>query len=62
MNPFDPQCVHPGECRTCYAWVRDNETMTDGECASCAAIEDDEPEFDRAAFDLKVRAMWEQQT
>lgn len=68
MNPFDPQNVNPGTCRTCDAWVRDNETMTDGECRACveaAEIEaaedgDGEPvEFDREMFDLRVRAEWE---
>jgi hypothetical protein len=46
MNPFDPTIVHPGECRTCYAWVRDNETMTDGECATCA-VNGEEDDDDR---------------
>jgi len=62
MNPSDPTVVHPGECRTCYAFVRDNETMTDGECPACvaAAVEDDEPEdFDKEGFDLMARNMWE---
>jgi hypothetical protein len=61
-NPFDPTIVHPGECRTCYGFVRDNETMTDGECADCvaAAVDDEAPvEFDREMFDLRVRAEWE---
>jgi hypothetical protein len=47
MNPSDPTIVHPGECRTCYAWVRDNETMTDGNCMDCvAAAVDDDEDFD----------------
>lgn len=68
MNPFDPQHVHPGTCRTCDAWVRDNETMADNECRACVeaaeieAAEDDDGEavvFDREMFDLRVRAIWE---
>lgn len=72
MNPFDPQHVHPGTCRSCDAWVRDNETMTDGECWPCAeatqaaiaedqaAFDAEEPvKFDREMFDLRVRAEWE---
>lgn len=65
----DPQTVHPGTCRTCDAWVRDNETMTDGECWSCAeageiraaeeAAEEEPVVFDREMFDLRVRSEWE---
>ena len=61
MNPSDPTVVHSGECRTCYAWVRDNETMTDDECPECvaAAVDDEAEDFDKEGFDLMARNMCE---
>lgn len=42
----DPTIVHGAECRTCYTWVRDNDTMTDGECDECVAAAVDDDDFD----------------
>lgn len=41
----DPTVVHPGECRKCLAWVRDNETMDNGLCRECQEeMENDDDE------------------
>lgn len=44
---LNPTLVHPAECTSCLAWIRDSETLSyDGDCQACVA-EREEDDADR---------------